>query len=99
MTGQRSMSPLATFAEDWVDGDIHGLHALANSLYDHALQTTDVMAALDRQVSQLAPARSLFASSWRRGSATAEALAAVIVQTAAVIDGLAVELATIENAL
>lgn len=99
MTRQRSMSSLATFAEDWVDGDIHGLQALASSLYDHAFQITDVMAVLDRQVSQLAPARSLVASSWRLDSATAEALAAVIVQTAAIIDGLAVELAAIENAL
>jgi hypothetical protein len=96
---RRSASSLATFAEDWVAGDIHGLQALASSLYDHALQITDVMAVLDRQVPQLAPAGSLFASSWRRVSAPAQAIAAVIVQTAAVIDGLAVELAAIENAL
>jgi hypothetical protein len=97
--GQRSASSLATFAEDWVDGDIHGLQALASSLYDSAFQITDVMATLDRQVAQLAPAGSAFASSRHRDSATAVALAAVIVQTAAVIDGLEVELAAIEKAL
>jgi hypothetical protein len=103
MTRQRSASPLATFAEDWVDGDIHGLQALASALCGHAFQVTDLMAVLDQQVSRLTgggwPAGSVFASSWRRDSATAEALAAVIVQTAAIVDGLAAELAAIENAL
>jgi hypothetical protein len=99
MMRQRSASPLAAFAEDWVDGDIHGLQALASALYGHAFQITDVMSVLDRQVSRLAPAGSMFASSWRRDSVTAEALAAVVVQAAAIIDGLAVDLAAIENAL
>jgi hypothetical protein len=103
MTRQRSASPLATSAEHWVDGDIHGLQALAGVLYDHAFQITDVMAVLDQQVARLTgrgwPAGSKFASSWRRASATAEALAAVIVQTAAIVDGLAVELAGIGSAL
>jgi hypothetical protein len=96
-------SPLAASAEDWLDGDIHGLQALAGALYGHAFQITDVMAVLDQQVSRLTgrgwPAGSMFASSWRRASATAQALAAVIVQTAAIVDGLAAELAVIENAL
>ncbi len=95
----RSASPLATFAEDWVDGDIHGLQVLANTLYGHAFQITDAMAVLDQRMSRLAPAGSMFAAAWRRDSATAAALASVIVQTAATIDGLAVELASIENAL
>jgi hypothetical protein len=103
MTRQRSASPLATSAEHWVDGDIHGLQSLAGVLYGHAFQITDVMAVLDQQVSRLTgrpwPAGAKFASSWRRASATAEALAAVIVQTAAIVDGLAVELAAIGNAL
>jgi hypothetical protein len=103
MTRQRSASPLATSAEHWVDGDIHGLQALAGVLYGHAFQITDVMAVLDQQVSRLTgrpwPAGSKFASSWRRASATAEALAAVIVQTAAIVDGLAVELTAIGSAL
>ncbi len=99
MMRQRSASPLATFAEDWIDGDIHGLQALASALYGHAFQITDVMSVLDRQVSRLAPAGSMFASTWRRDSVTAEALAAVVVQAAAIIDGLAVDLAAIENAL
>jgi hypothetical protein len=103
MTRQRSASPPATSAEHWVDGDIHRLQALAGVLYDHAFQITDVMAVLDQQVTRLTgrgwPAGSKFASSWRRASATAEALAAVIVQTAAIVDGLAAELAMIQNAL
>jgi hypothetical protein len=53
MMRQRSASPLAAFAEDWVDGDIHGLQALASALYGHAFQITDVMSVLDRQVSPL----------------------------------------------
>ncbi len=99
MMRQRSASPPAAFAEDWIDGDIHGLQALASALYGHAFQITDVMSVLDQQVSRLAPAGSMFASSWRRDSITAEALATVVVQAAAIIDGLAVELAAIENAL
>jgi hypothetical protein len=103
MTSQRSASSLATFAEDWMDGDIHGLRALADALYGHAFQITDVMAVLDQQVSRLTgkgwPAEPMFASSWRRESVAAEALAALIVQAAAIVDGLAVELAAIENAL
>jgi hypothetical protein len=103
MTRQRSASPLATSAECWVDGDIDGLQALAGVLYSHAFQITDVMAVLEQQVSRLTgrgwPAGSMVASSWRRASATAEALAAVIVQTAAIVDGLAAELAMIQNAL
>jgi hypothetical protein len=71
---------------------------------DHALTQvleliTDIMAVLDQRMSRLAPAGSAFASSWRRDSAAAEALAAVVVQAAAIIDGLAVELAAIQNAL
>jgi hypothetical protein len=99
MTRQRPASSLASFAEDWVDGDIHGLQALASELYGDAFQITDVMATLDQQVSRLTLAGSMYASAWRRDSVTAEALAAVIVQTAAIVDGLAVELAAIENAL
>jgi len=96
---QRSASPLATLAEVWIEGDIRGLRALAGALYGHAFQITDVMSVLDQQVSRLAPAGSMFASSWRRDSMTAEALAAVVVQAAAIIDGLAAEIAAIENAL
>lgn len=99
MTRQRPASSLASFAEDWVDGDIHGLQALSSELYGDAFQITDVMATLDQQVSRLTLAGSMYASAWRRDSVTAEALAAVIVQTAAIVDGLAVELAAIENAL
>lgn len=99
MTRRRSASSLAAFVEDWVDGDIHGLQALAGDLYGHAFQITDVMATLDQQVSRLARGGSRYASAWRRDSVTAGALTAVIVQTAAIVDGLAVELAAIENAL
>ena len=103
MTGPRSASSLASFAEDWVDGDIHGLHALAAKLYGYASTITGVTTVLDQQVSKLTsggwPARSAFAFSWRQDSGAAEELAALITQTAAIVDGLAVELAVIENAL
>jgi hypothetical protein len=99
VTSRRTVSSVASFAQGWVDGDIHGLQALAGKLYGHAFQITDVMAALDQQVSRLPAVVPVIASSWRRESVTAQALAAVIVQAASIIDGLAAELAAIENEL
>jgi hypothetical protein len=43
-------SRLAPFAYDWVGGDIHGLHALAGTLFGYVPKVADVTTALDKQV-------------------------------------------------
>jgi hypothetical protein len=66
---------------------------------DHALtQILELIGDLHAQLSA-SVVGSMSAFAWRRDSVTAGALAAVIVQTAAIVDGLAVELAAIENVL
>jgi len=107
LTGRPFASALASFAEEWVGGDIRGLHALATTLYGYLPQITGVTTALDREVSRLTggdhgwrgPAASAFTAAWRRDAVAAQTLAVAIAQTAAVVDGLAVKLATIEKAL
>jgi uncharacterized protein YukE len=107
MTGRPFASALASFAEEWVGGDIRGLHALATTLYGYLPQITGVITALTQETSRLTggehgwrgPAASAFTAAWRRDAVTVETLAVAIAQTAAVIDGLAVKLATIEKAL
>ena len=107
MTGRQFASALASFAEEWVGGDIRGLHALATTLYGYLPQITGVIAALNQEVSQLTggdhgwrgPGASAFTAAWHRDTAAADTLAVAIAQTAAVVDGLAVRLATIEKAL
>ena len=80
---------LAPFAEDWVGGDIGGLHALATALYDFVPEITGVTAALNERSSRLTGGDE----GW------AQALAAVIGEAAGIIGCLAAELAVIENAL
>ena len=98
---------MPAFAYDWVGGDIHGLQALADTLYGYVPEMADVTAALDRQATRLTsgpdgwqgPAASAFTSAWRRESATAGALAEVTRAAGSIADALATALATIENAL
>ncbi len=107
LPAQQSASSLAPFAKDWVGGDISGWQALATTLYGYEPDITGTVTALNGQVSQLTaggegrpgPAASAFTTAWRRDSITADALAAVIGQTASIVDRLAAELAMIENAL
>ncbi len=107
MTGGQFASALASFTEEWVGGDIRGLHALATTLYGYLPQITGVTTALNQEVSQLAggdhgwrgPAASAFTAAWRQDAVAADTLAVAIAQTAAVVDGLAVRLATIQKAL
>ena len=106
MTGRASASALASCAEEWVGGDIRGLHALATTLYGYLPRIAGVITALNQEVSQLTgdhgwrgPAASAFTAAWHRDAVAADTLAVAIAQTAAVVDGLAVRLATIEKAL
>jgi hypothetical protein len=107
MTGRTFASALASFAEEWVGGDIRALHALATTLYGYLPRIAGVTTALNQEVAQLTggdhgwrgPAASAFTAAWRRDAAAADTLAVAIAQTAAVVDGLAVRLATIEKAL
>ena len=106
-SGARAAASLPAFAYDWVGGDIHGLQALADTLYRYVPEMADVTAALDRQATRLTsgpdgwqgPAASAFTSAWRRESATAAALAEVTGAAGSIVDALAMALATIENAL
>jgi uncharacterized protein YukE len=107
MSSPRPASSLAPFCADWVGGDIGGLRALAATLDSFVAEITDILTALNEQVSQLTggddgwhgSAAAAFTAAWRRDSVTAEALAAVIGQTASLLDALAIELARIENGL
>lgn len=107
MTAEGSASPLASFAAQWIGGDIHGLHSLAATLYGYLPEITGVTTTLNQEVSQLTggdqgwrgPAASAFSHAWRRDGAAAEALALVTGQTADVVDDLAVRLAMIEKTL
>ena len=42
MTAAGSASPLASFAAQWIGGDIHGLHSLAATLYGYLPEITGV---------------------------------------------------------
>jgi uncharacterized protein YukE len=102
----KSLAPLAPFAHDWVGGDIHGLAALAGTLYGYVPEIGDVITALDRKVSQIVgdagwqgAAASAFTSNWEQISAETSAVGLVIVQTGSIVDQLAVNLSKIENAL
>lgn len=106
MTAEPS-APLPTFAAEWVGGDIRGLHALAATMYEYLPEIAGVTTVLHQEVSLLTggepgwhgSAAEAFTAAWRRDADAAEALAAVIGQTARVIGDLAVELAVIEKAL
>lgn len=102
----KKLAPLAPFAYDWVGGDIHGLAALAGTLYGYVPRIEDVISALDRTVSQIVgdagwrgAAASAFTSNWEQISAEITAVGLVIIQAGSIVDGLAVNLSKIENAL
>src|ERR1700689_1016700 len=72
----KKLAPLAPFAYDWVGGDIHGLAALAGTLYGYVPRIEDVISALDRKVSQIVgdagwqgTAASAFTRNWEQISA------------------------------
>jgi hypothetical protein len=97
---------LPPFASNWVGGDIHGLWAFAATLYRYAPQLTDVVTALDKSVSQVVgdagwqgSAAAAFSTSWDRDATAARALGVVVEQEGDIVGQLALNLATIENAL
>ncbi|HTS99691.1 MAG TPA: hypothetical protein VMI33_24025 [Streptosporangiaceae bacterium] len=101
-----SLAPLASFAHDWVGGDIHGLAAFAGTLYGYVPRIEDVVTALDKKVDQIVgdagwagAAATAFATNWEKVSAETNAIGLVIVQTGSIVDQLAVDLSKIENAL
>jgi uncharacterized protein YukE len=102
----KSLLPLAPFTYDWVGGDIHGLAALAGTLYGYVPEFNDVVTALDKQVSRIVgdagwqgKAASAFTQNWERISAETNAVGLVTINTGSIVDQLAQQLSEIENAL
>jgi uncharacterized protein YukE len=102
----KSLLPLAAFAHDWVGGDIHGLAAFAGTLYGYVPGMGDVVTALNKQVNQIVTdagwqgqAAQAFAGNWEKVSAEVNAVGLMVIQTGSIVDRLAAELSTIENAL
>lgn len=102
----KALLPLASFAHTWVGGDIHGLAALAGTLYGYVPGMESVVTALDKQVSQIVTdagwqgsAAKAFTGNWEKVSAQVSAVGLVVIQTGGIVDQLAANLASIENAL
>ena len=103
-----AVSPLAPFSYDWVGGDIRGLQNIAETLYAYLPRVQDLVGTLSVSVNDLTSdgsdgwqgtAASAFTAAWRRQAATAAALEDYVTGVAQAIDGLAVELSQLENAL
>ena len=102
----KSLLPLASFSHTWVGGDIHGLAAFAGTLYGYVPGMEAVITALNKQVSQIVtdagwqgPAAKAFTGNWEKVSAEVSAVGLVVVQAGSIVDQLAANLASIENAL
>lgn len=97
---------LASFAHEWVGGDIHGLAGLAGTLYGYAPEISGVASALDSQVSGVVgaagwqgTAASTFSSAWGRDSQAARAVGLCADQIAGIVGWLAVTLSQLESEL
>ncbi|GAA1967500.1 WXG100 family type VII secretion target [Kitasatospora viridis] len=104
--GAKSPSVLASFAHNWVGGDIHGLSALAGTLYGYQPKIDEVVNFLNTSVGKVAhdagwsgDAASSFEAAWETDSLAAQTLESVIGSIGDVIDTLAVNLAEAESAL
>lgn len=102
----KQLLPLASFAHEWVGGDIHGLAAFAGTMYGYAPRMDDVVTALDKKVAQVVSdagwagtAATAFTSNWEQISAEVNAVGLVVIETGAIVDQLAANLSKIENAL
>jgi uncharacterized protein YukE len=102
----KSLLPLASFAHEWVGGDIHGLASFAGTLYGYVPEMEDVVTALNKKVGQIVTdagwqgsAASAFTSNWETISAQVNAIGLVVIQTGSIVDQLAQDLSKIENAL
>ena len=103
-----SVTPLAAFSHDWVGGDISGLRGVAQTLYGYVPHVQDLAHRLSVVASSLTgggpgswqgQAASAFTTAWRKQAMTAAALDEYVSAVAQAIDGLAVGLAQLENAL
>jgi uncharacterized protein YukE len=102
----KSLLPLASFAHEWVGGDIHGLAAFAGTLYGYVPEMQDVVTALNNKVGQIVAdagwqgkAASAFTNNWEVISAQVNAVGLVVIQTGSIVDQLAQNLSKIENVL
>ncbi|HET9897941.1 MAG TPA: WXG100 family type VII secretion target [Streptosporangiaceae bacterium] len=102
----KSLLPLASFAHNWVGGDIHGLGAFASTLYRYVPDMEDVVTALNKKVGQIVTdagwrgtAAQAFTGNWEQISAEINAIGLVVIETGSVVDQLAADLSRIENAL
>jgi uncharacterized protein YukE len=102
----KSLLPLASFAHEWVGGDIHGLAAFAGTLYGYVPEMEDVVKALNSKVGQIVTdggwqgkAAASFSSNWELISGQVNAVGLVVIQTGSIVDQLAQNLSKIENAL
>lgn len=103
---RKSLLPLASFAHEWVGGDIHGLAAFAGTLYGYVPEMEDVVTALNKKVGQVVTdagwqgkAASAFSRNWELISAQVNAIGLVVIQTGSIVDQLAQYLSKVENAL
>ncbi|MDH6132814.1 uncharacterized protein YukE [Kitasatospora sp. MAA4] len=94
------------FAHTWVGGDIHGLSALAGTLYGYLPKIDEAVTFLNNSVSKVAhdagwsgDAAGAFQQAWGTDALAAQALQSVISATGDALDTLAVQLAAIESAL
>jgi hypothetical protein len=102
------VSPLAAFSYDWIGGNIRGLQGIAETLYAYLPRVQDLTGTLSVTVSDLTSdspdgwqgtAASAFTAAWQKQAETAAALEVYVTGVAQAVDGLAVELSQIENAL
>ncbi|HEV2634886.1 MAG TPA: WXG100 family type VII secretion target [Actinocrinis sp.] len=106
MTGAQKPSTLASFSQDWVGGDIHGLSAFAGTVYGYLPDMTDVVTVLESSVAQIendagwtGAAATAFSNAWQQDALAVTAVVAVFQQIGDTVDALAVNLANIESAL
>jgi uncharacterized protein YukE len=102
----KSLLPLASFAHNWVGGDIHGLAAFAGTLHGYVPEMEDVVTALNKKVGQIVTdagwqgaAAQAFSGNWEKVSAEVNAVGLVVIETGSIVDQLAADLAKIEHAL
>jgi uncharacterized protein YukE len=102
------VAPLASFSRDWVGGDIRGLQGVAQALYGYVPRVQDLSGRLSVVARGLTSAgsggwqgqaASAFTAAWQKQALTAAALGEYVTAVAQVIDGLAVQLSQLENAL
>lgn len=104
--GAKAPSRLASFAHNWVGGDMHGLSAYAGTLYGYVPKLTDVATALDKQVSHIVgdagwqgSAASAFSKAWEKDAVGATALGIMLSSAGDIVNTLAANLASTESAL